>query len=84
MKKRKASSRRSIDPERDTMRAEYDFSAGVRGVTAVRHRQGTGTIALDPAVMDVFPDSEAVNETLRALAPILRRQRRTESKPKKR
>jgi hypothetical protein len=84
MKKRKASSSRSTDPDRDSMRAEYDFSAGVRGVTAVRYRQGTNTIALDPAVMDVFPDSDAVNETLRALAPLLRRQRRTKSKPKKR
>jgi hypothetical protein len=79
MKKRKASSSRSTDPDRDSMRAEYDFSAGVRGVTAVRYRQGTNTVALDPAVMDVFPDSDAVNETLRALAPILRRQRRVES-----
>jgi hypothetical protein len=84
MKKRKASSSRSTDPDRDSMRAEYDFSTGVRGVTAVRYRQGTNTIALDPAVMDVFPDSDAVNETLRALAPILRRQRRAESKPRKR
>jgi hypothetical protein len=84
MKKRKARSSRSTDPDRDSMRAEYDFSAGVRGVTAVRYRQGTNTVALDPAVMDVFPDSDAVNETLRALAPILRRQRRTESKPKQR
>jgi hypothetical protein len=84
MKKRKTSSRRSADPDRDTLREEYDFSAGVRGVTAVRYSQGANTIVLDPAVMDVFPDSEAVNETLRALAPILRRQRRTESKPRKR
>ena len=83
MKKRKTSSSRA-DPDRDSLREGYDFSAGVRGVTAVRYRQGANTIALDPAVMDVFPDSEAVNETLRALAPILRRQRRTQSKPKKR
>jgi hypothetical protein len=35
----------------------------------VRYRQGANTIALDPAVMDVFPDAEAVNEALRALVP---------------
>jgi hypothetical protein len=27
-------------------------------------------------VMDVFPDSESVNEALRALAPVLRRKAR--------
>jgi hypothetical protein len=59
------------------MRPEYDFSGGVRGVTAARFRQGTMIVLLDPAVMDVFPDAASVNEALRALAPVLRRQRRT-------
>lgn len=78
--KKKPSPRRPLDPDRDTMRAEYDFSGAVRGVTAARYRQGTNVILLDPAVMDVFPDSDAVNEALRALAPVLRRQRRTSGK----
>lgn len=64
------------DADRDTMRPEYDFSKGVRGVTAARYREGTNVVVLDPAVMDVFPDSEAVNEALRALAPVLRRRKR--------
>ena len=63
--------------DRDTMRPEYDFSHGVRGMTAQRYREGTNVIVLDPALLDVFPDSEAVNETLRALAPVLRRRRRS-------
>ena len=54
------------------MRAEYDFSKGVSGVTAARYRERTNVIVLDPSVMDVFPDSDAVNEALRALAPVLR------------
>ena len=58
------------------MRPEYDFSKGVRGVTAARYREGTNIVVLDPSVMDVFPDSETVNETLRALAPVLRRRKR--------
>ena len=62
--------------DRDTMRPEYDFSKGVRGVTAARYREGTNVIVLDPSVMDVFPDSDAVNEALRALAPVLRRRKR--------
>jgi hypothetical protein len=58
------------------MRPEYDFSRGVRGVTAARYREGTNIIVLDPSLTDVFPDSDAVNETLRALAPVLRRRKR--------
>jgi hypothetical protein len=75
MKKPKVS-RTGIAVDRDTLRPEYDFSKGVRGVTAARYREGTNIVVLDPAVMDVFPDSEAVNEALRALAPVLRRRKR--------
>ena len=32
--------RRHRKSERDTMRPEYDFSAGVRGATAARYAQG--------------------------------------------
>jgi hypothetical protein len=74
MKKAKPK-QKPADADRDTMRPEYDFSKGVRGVTAVRYREGTNMIILDPAVMDVFPDSDAVNEALRALAPVLRRRK---------
>ncbi len=53
--------------DRDTMRREYDFSRAVRGATAARYAQGTNIVVIDPDVLDVFPDAEAVNETLRAL-----------------
>jgi hypothetical protein len=62
--------------DQDTMRPEYDFSKGARGVTAARYREGTNIIVLDPSLLDVFPDSDAVNEALRALAPVLRRRAR--------
>jgi hypothetical protein len=75
MKKGKAK-KQPMHFDQDTMRPEYDFSKGVRGVTAVRYREGTNIVVLDPAVMDVFPDSDAVNDALRALAPVLRRRRR--------
>ena len=80
MKKTKPRTRRPLAPDRDTLRAEYDFSGAVRGATAGRYRQGTNIVLLDPAIMDVFPDSASVNEALRALAPVLRRQRRTGAK----
>jgi hypothetical protein len=60
----------------DTMRKEYDFSGGVRGVTAARYAEGANFVVIDPDVLDVFPDGRSVNDALRALAPVLRRQRR--------
>ena len=57
-------------------RSEYDFSSAARGATAVRYAQGANVAVIDPDVLDVFPDSAAVNRTLRALAPVLRQRRR--------
>ncbi len=64
------------------MRPEYDFSGAVRGVTAARYTKGTNVGVVDPEVLDVFPDSVAVNEALRALAPVLRRQQTTRKRRK--
>ena len=50
---------------RDSMRAEYDFSAGVRGKYASRVAEGSNLIVLDPDLAAVFPDSEAVGRALR-------------------
>ena len=76
--KKKASSR-SRNADRDTMRREYDFSEGVRGVTAARYAEGAYVVVIDPEVLDVFPDGRAVNDALRALAPVLRQQRKRRS-----
>jgi len=72
---KRTSSRARANPDRDTLRKEYDFSGAVRGVTAARHAEGTNVVVIDPEVMDVFPDALAVNEALRALAPVLRQRR---------
>ena len=77
MKKKPSRKRAVID--RDTMRPHYDFSKGVRGATAARYARGSNVVVIDPAVLDVFPDGVAVNEALRALAPVLRHQRRRRS-----
>lgn len=76
--KRKPSSRKvgSLPADRDTMRPQYDFSDAMRGVTAYYFAKGKNVIALDPELLDVFPDSKSVNEALKALAPLLRRQKR--------
>ena len=77
---KKKVSRRSRNSYPDTMRPEYDFSSAIRGITAARYAQGTNIAVIDPAVLDVFPDSAAVNQTLRALAPVLRKQRQAAAK----
>jgi hypothetical protein len=55
------------------MRAEYDFSNGVRGKYAGRYGQGTNVVLLDPELVAAFPDSKSVNDALRALVAIAER-----------
>ncbi len=66
--------RMSDKPVEPDMRAEYDFSRGIRGKYARRYAQGANLVVLAPDVAKVFPDSESVNTSLRALAGIIRRQ----------
>ena len=73
MKKAKAKQSPITPKDRDTMRPEYDFSGAMRGVTAARYAKGANVVVVDPELLDVFPDGAAVNEALRALAPVLRR-----------
>lgn len=77
---KKKSKRRSAMRDRDAMRKEYDFSGAVRGATAARYARGANIAVIDPSVLDVFPDGATVNRALRALAPVLRRQRRVARK----
>lgn len=58
----------SAHEDLDTMLPEYDFSKGVRGVTAKRYAEGTNVVVLDPDVSKVFPTAVSVNEALRVLA----------------
>jgi hypothetical protein len=60
--------------QRDSsMRAEYDFSNGVRGKYAKRFKEGTNIVVLAPEVAEIFPDSAAVNDALMALVQIAKR-----------
>lgn len=58
--------------DRDTMRDEYDFSGGIRGKHHEAYRQGTNVVLLERDVAQVFRDSEAVNQALRAIARVAR------------
>ena len=77
---------RRPDPDRDTMRPEYDFTAAVRGVTARRYAEGTNIVVLAPDVAARFPTADAVNEALRSLAAVadrVRARRRSPSRAKR-
>jgi len=52
------------------MRAEYDFSQGVRGKHFRSFTQGTNLVLLEPDIARVFKDSTAVNDALRALLKV--------------
>ena len=67
---------RARTPGTDDLRAEYDFSAGVRGKHYRAYRAATNVVVLDPDVADAFPNASAVNRALRELLDIAKRQAR--------
>lgn len=69
--KKEAKDRRAPEPE---MLDEYDFSGAVRGKYASAYARGTNLVLLDEDVARLFPTAESVNQALRALARIARRQ----------
>lgn len=59
------------------MRPEYDLSQlkrRVRGKYVERYQSGTNLILLESDVQAAFPDAGAVNEALRMLMKVARRQ----------
>lgn len=51
---------------REKMRADYDFSGGVRGKYVARFEEGTSRVVLAPDVAAKFPAAAAVNRARRA------------------
>jgi len=70
-------------PGDDEMRAEYDFSDGVRGKHYKAYRSGTNVVFLDPDIAEVFTDSAAVNQALRQLVKLAKAQVSAKSRPPK-
>jgi hypothetical protein len=61
----------SAAKHRDELRNEYDLSklqGGVRGKYSRETVVGTNLVLIEPDLATLFPDSEAVNRALRALA----------------
>ena len=65
----KKAPKKDHDPD---MLNEYDFCKGVRGKYAKRYAETNHLIVLAPDLAEIFPDSESVNEALRALVTLAR------------
>lgn len=66
-----------VDQLDEEMRPEYDLSqlkGKVRGKYVERYRAGTNLVLLESDVQAAFPDAESVNEALRMLMKVARRQ----------
>jgi len=59
------------------MLEEYDFSNAIRGKYAKRYSEGTNVVLIDSDVAKFFPDHDSVNQALRSLIEIIKRQKRT-------
>ena len=57
------------------MLPEYDFSKAVRGKYYERFHRSSNVVVLDDDVSKLFPNAEAVNGALRALATVAKRAR---------
>ena len=60
-----------------TMLDEYDFSKGIQGKYAKRYAEGTNVVVIEPDVVKFFPDHDSVNQALRSLTEIIKRQKKT-------
>jgi hypothetical protein len=60
------------DPD---MLEEYDFSNAVQGKYSKKYAEGTNVVVIEPDVAKYFPDHDSVNEALRSLIEIIKKQR---------
>jgi hypothetical protein len=82
--------KKEITATEDDMLPEYDFRGGVRGKYARDFGRNQNLRILAPDLLEVFPDSESVNEALRTLVRVatasaavpVKRSARTASAPK--
>ena len=58
------------------MLEEYDFSKGIQGKYAQKYAEGTNVVVIEPDVAKFFPDHDSVNQALRSLVEIIKRQKR--------
>jgi hypothetical protein len=61
------------DPD---MLEEYDFSKGIQGKYAKRYQEGANVVVIEPDVAKFFPDHDSVNQALRSLTEIIKKQKK--------
>ena len=61
------------DPD---MLEEYDFSKGIQGKYAKQFAKGTNVVVIEPDVAKYFPDHDSVNQALRSLSEIIKKQKK--------
>jgi len=71
--KRNNMKRMQKDPD---MLEEYDFSKGIQGKYAKRYQEGANVVVIEPDVAKFFPDHDSVNQALRSLAEIIKKQKK--------
>ena len=64
------------DPD---MLEEYDFSKGIQGKYAKRYQEGANVVVIEPDVAKFFPDHDSVNQALRSLTEIIKKQKKSAS-----
>ena len=72
-RKRSNMKRMQKDPD---MLEEYDFSKGIQGKYAKKYREGTNVVVIEPDVAKFFPDHDSVNQALRSLTEIIKKQKK--------
>jgi hypothetical protein len=59
--------KKAVRIDGDEIRAEYDFSKGVKNPYAAKFRKGSNVVLIDPELFKAFPSEDAVNSALRIL-----------------
>lgn len=62
-------------PKDPDMLEEYDFSNATQGKYTKKYAEGTNIVVIEPDVAKIFPDHDSVNQALRSLAEIIKRQK---------
>jgi hypothetical protein len=53
---------------------EYNFSKGVVGKYSKKYADGTNVVVIEPDIVKYFPDNKSVNDALRSLVEIIKKQ----------
>jgi hypothetical protein len=79
-KRKRGNIMKKIRKDQD-MLEEYDFSTGVQGKYSKKYEEGANVVVIEPDVVKFFPDHDSVNQALRSLSEIIKKQKKLHNKP---